>query len=55
MYHPNASFRLFSVRLDHSLDVVQGQLVRGDDQQQEQVSREGHVVEHRGPENLHRL
>ena len=44
-----------SVRPDHRVDAVQGQLVRGDDQQPEQVGRQGNVLEHRGPEDLHRL
>jgi hypothetical protein len=45
----------FSVRTDHSVDALQGKLVRGDDQQPKQVGREGNVLEHRGPKDLHRL
>ena len=49
------SMALLPVWPHHRLDAVQGQLVRGDDQQPEQVCGEGHVLEHGRSEDLHRL
>ena len=52
---PPEADELRPVRPDHRVDALQGQLVRGDDQQPQQVRREGHGVERGRPEDLHRL